>query len=263
VKNFRYNMFHPFLIVDKSLPKVLVSGELLSKMRFVDEEGNEFLSEKISTALKNYDYHHIFDEMTREFYLKSFDSKIFACIGCSEEYFEKYKKENEFGWIFSEKSLSQVKRFEIHPAFHYSLGGIVIDGNCATNKKNVFAAGECSTGLHGTNRIGGFAVSEAVLHGKVAAESVLLKPDLFSLINNNENDVESGNLEMVGDSHLSAEFREIMWGYFGSIKHKSKLIELKNKILVKQVKNSDDVFVLKMIDDSLLYESKGLHYVLD
>ncbi len=55
------------------------------------------------------------------------------------------------------------------PAVHYTMGGIVTDGHCATPMPGLFAAGECSSvGIHGANRLGSNSLAEIVVFGKVA-----------------------------------------------------------------------------------------------
>lgn len=62
----------------------------------------------------------------------------------------------------------------IHPAIHYTMGGIhitpetkVLDGN-GNVIRGLYAAGEVSGGLHGNNRIGGNSIAETVIFGRQA-----------------------------------------------------------------------------------------------
>ncbi|WEV70232.1 flavocytochrome c [Lactobacillus sp. ESL0785] len=62
----------------------------------------------------------------------------------------------------------------IHPAVHYTMGGIhitpkteVLDTN-GNVIKGLYAAGEVSGGLHGNNRIGGNSIAETVVFGRQA-----------------------------------------------------------------------------------------------
>ncbi|WP_297819891.1 flavocytochrome c [uncultured Lactobacillus sp.] len=62
----------------------------------------------------------------------------------------------------------------IHPAIHYTMGGIhvlpdtrVLDGN-GNVIDGLYAAGEVSGGLHGNNRIGGNSIAETVIFGRQA-----------------------------------------------------------------------------------------------
>lgn len=62
--------------------------------------------------------------------------------------------------------------FEIAPAPHTSLGGIVIRKDGSTRMGGIFAAGEAAGGIHGANRIGGNAGLETLVFGKRAAKSI-------------------------------------------------------------------------------------------
>ena len=68
---------------------------------------------------------------------------------------------------------------KIAPGIHHTMGGIkintraeVIDTNGAVIP-GLFAAGEVTGGVHGGNRIGGNAVADIVVFGRIAAQSVL------------------------------------------------------------------------------------------
>jgi len=56
----------------------------------------------------------------------------------------------------------------VHPAQHYSMGGIRTDRTGSTKLKGLFSAGESACwDLHGFNRLGGNSVSEAVVSGMI------------------------------------------------------------------------------------------------
>ena len=60
---------------------------------------------------------------------------------------------------------------------HHTMGGIVIDGKARAIDKNgkpiphLYAAGEVTGGIHGGNRLGGNAVVDTVVFGKIAGEA--------------------------------------------------------------------------------------------
>ncbi len=57
----------------------------------------------------------------------------------------------------------------IHPAQHYSMGGICTDSKCQTNLNGFFAAGECGcVSVHGANRLGGNSLLDALVFGRIA-----------------------------------------------------------------------------------------------
>jgi succinate dehydrogenase / fumarate reductase flavoprotein subunit len=58
---------------------------------------------------------------------------------------------------------------EVAPTAHYSMGGIVVDPEThATEVAGLYAAGECTSGLHGANRLGGNSLAETVIFGRRA-----------------------------------------------------------------------------------------------
>jgi fumarate reductase flavoprotein subunit len=65
---------------------------------------------------------------------------------------------------------------EVAPAVHHTMGGVVIDtktevkGVSGKNIPGMFAAGEITGGVHGTNRLGGNAISDIVTFGRIAGE---------------------------------------------------------------------------------------------
>lgn len=61
--------------------------------------------------------------------------------------------------------------FEIAPAPHTSLGGVMVDAHCDTGIPGLFACGEIIGGLHGANRIGGNAGLETMVFGTIAGRS--------------------------------------------------------------------------------------------
>lgn len=68
---------------------------------------------------------------------------------------------------------------EVCPAVHFTMGGLKINTKAQVlNTKNrpipgLYAAGEVTGGVHGGNRIGGNAVAENTIFGKIAAESAI------------------------------------------------------------------------------------------
>jgi succinate dehydrogenase / fumarate reductase flavoprotein subunit len=60
---------------------------------------------------------------------------------------------------------------EVGPTCHYVMGGIEVDPDtAAADVPGLFAAGECSGGMHGSNRLGGNSLSDLLVFGKRAGE---------------------------------------------------------------------------------------------
>ncbi|TLW92207.1 fumarate reductase/succinate dehydrogenase flavoprotein subunit [Saccharomonospora piscinae] len=58
---------------------------------------------------------------------------------------------------------------EVGPTCHYVMGGIEVDPDTASSGvPGLFAAGECSGGMHGSNRLGGNSLSDLLVFGRRA-----------------------------------------------------------------------------------------------
>lgn len=67
---------------------------------------------------------------------------------------------------------------KVTPSIHHTMGGLVInqDANVLDEKGNIipglFAAGEVTGGIHGTNRLGGNAITDVVVFGRIAGKNI-------------------------------------------------------------------------------------------
>ena len=60
---------------------------------------------------------------------------------------------------------------EVGPTTHYVMGGIRVDAETQMSTvPGLFAAGECASGLHGANRLGGNSLSDLLVFGRRAGE---------------------------------------------------------------------------------------------
>ena len=58
------------------------------------------------------------------------------------------------------------------PAVHYTMGGILADGDTASPLQGLYSAGECSSvGIHGANRLGSNSLTELLVFGRKAGEA--------------------------------------------------------------------------------------------
>jgi succinate dehydrogenase / fumarate reductase flavoprotein subunit len=61
---------------------------------------------------------------------------------------------------------------EIGPTCHYVMGGIEVDADTeASVVEGLYAVGECSGGMHGSNRLGGNSLSDLLVFGRRAGEA--------------------------------------------------------------------------------------------
>ena len=62
---------------------------------------------------------------------------------------------------------------KIFPGMHYTMGGLWVDYNQATNIKGIFAAGECEYSYHGANRLGANSLVSCIWGGFVAGPNAV------------------------------------------------------------------------------------------
>src|SRR2546429_6804517 len=68
---------------------------------------------------------------------------------------------------------------EIGPPCHYVMGGVEVDPDTAAaagTVEGLYAAGEVSGGMHGSNRLGGNSLSDLLVFGKRAGEAAAQRP---------------------------------------------------------------------------------------
>jgi len=57
---------------------------------------------------------------------------------------------------------------EVAPTAHYSMGGVHVHPEThATDVQGLYAVGECATGVHGANRLGGNSLAECLVFGRI------------------------------------------------------------------------------------------------
>ncbi|MBS5478718.1 MAG: FAD-binding protein, partial [Coriobacteriia bacterium] len=63
------------------------------------------------------------------------------------------------------------------PTIHYTMGGLAINTEAQVTKEdgtpiaNFFAAGECTGGVQGANRLGGNSFTDIIVFGRIAGQS--------------------------------------------------------------------------------------------
>jgi succinate dehydrogenase / fumarate reductase flavoprotein subunit len=62
---------------------------------------------------------------------------------------------------------------KIFPGMHYTMGGLWVDYNQATNIPGIFAAGECEYQYHGANRLGANSLVSCIFGGSIAGPNAV------------------------------------------------------------------------------------------
>ncbi len=75
-----------------------------------------------------------------------------------------------FGGVKLEEEGVDIKQdaLEVAPMAHFYLGGIKINGRCETDIPGMYAGGEVAGNVHGANRLGGNALTDCQVFGKIA-----------------------------------------------------------------------------------------------
>lgn len=63
---------------------------------------------------------------------------------------------------------------EVSPTAHHLMGGLKINERAETTVKELYAAGEVTGGVHGGNRLGGNALADTQVFGKIAGENAAI-----------------------------------------------------------------------------------------
>ncbi|GBF33872.1 succinate dehydrogenase flavoprotein subunit [Desulfocucumis palustris] len=140
---------------------------------------------------------------------------------------------------------------EVAPAAHFTMGGVLIDGNCRTTVPGLYACGETAGGIHGANRLAGNALTEAAVFGlragsraagemKACVAPGLNRSDIKKLIEENkvtpgilaswETDRGNSDRGVVEAETLAGELREIMGRYVGLVRCREGLTEARRRL---------------------------------
>ena len=191
------------------------------------------------------------------------------------------------------------EKMEVGPTAHYSMGGVVVDINCRTKVRGLFAVGEVISQIHGANRLGGNSLLDTVVFGKIAgAEAARLAkeveerqktgPSLLESNINNQIDFDDGIFIVKEPVTFRNEIQELMKYNAGIIREETKLqnglkriLELKSEFyskdnILEEFKIDDENVALTMeVKSSLVIceaiirsalmrqESRGAHYRSD
>jgi len=121
---------------------------------------------------------------------------------------------------------------EVAPTAHYSMGGVAVDPDThATEVVGLYAAGECTSGLHGANRLGGNSLAETVIFGRRAGAAAAAHSQESEVqrrsktaVHDAEDDLQS--LIKPGDElarPLQRGLRDLMWEHCGVVRDQARM----------------------------------------
>ena len=182
---------------------------------------------------------------------------------------------------------------EVAPTAHHFMGGLKINTDASTSLKNLFGAGEVCGGVHGANRLGGNALADTQVFGKIAgvsASKIAKKTD----VQTNEKQVkeESERIEniikkgTIKPLKLKKKIKQLMWKKVAIIREEKtlnealkELQEMQNDlkdldvseksqyntelVTALEVINMVEICILIVKSAILRRESRGAHYRSD
>ena len=124
---------------------------------------------------------------------------------------------------------------KIFPGMHYTMGGLWIDFNQATNIPGIFAAGECEYQYHGANRLGANSLVSCIFGGFIAGpNAVRYARNLQAAANNGHFEAERKRQEENNATLMKSEGTENpfrLWHELGELMTKNCTVIRYNKSL--------------------------------
>lgn len=180
-------------------------------------------------------------------------------------------------------------KIKVAPTAHFTMGGIKIDVDCETNIPGLFACGEVSSGVHGANRLGGNALTEAIVFGARAGSRAAEWAEMAKHISLDESYIDRAE-RLVSSlkkgrhpiEEMRGKLKRETWAKCGVIRDKGKLTDLlgfiaENRHVVEETRATSNSDVMKGFELRNMFElaeavalsaltreeSRGAHYRLD
>lgn len=141
---------------------------------------------------------------------------------------------------------------EVGPTTHYMMGGVKVDADSQMSAvPGLFAAGECTAGLHGANRLGGNSLSDLLVFGSRAGEYAanFARDQDFRIADNAQ--IETAALAALapfersgGDSPYAVQYdlQDMMQEKVGIVRVEEEMLRALDRIAQLR-ERSDNVFV--------------------
>ncbi len=137
---------------------------------------------------------------------------------------------------------------EVAPTAHHFMGGLKINTDASTSLNNLFGAGEVCGGVHGANRLGGNALADTQVFGKIAGESASKAAKSTELKTNEEQvNGEASRIEglikkgSIKPQEFKNKIKNLMWEKVAIVRDEKTLNEALNELqeMQKELENLD------------------------
>ncbi len=263
--DMEFVQFYPYRVVSPAIhdifPNLFSEGAI-----FLNEKNERFMQNFPNKELENRDV------LAREIFKQK---EVFLNLdNCSIPYLSKESPE-----LLEIQKKYPGTPLKVVPKAHFSMGGIRIQPDCSTGLNGLYACAEVTGGLHGANRLAGYALTETAVFGPIAGKNAAL----YAHSKEYENAIpEAPFLPQIGQDDIKVvkrQLRDVMWEKAGIVKNEDGLLEAQSIILEMKAKlqKSEPTslkdwieaynmisLALVMIESSLQrQESRGAHFRSD
>lgn len=279
VANMEFHHFHPTCFGHARVPSLFISGLLhTSGTDLLYEDGSKFTPayDKSGNFLPN----DVISRILRN-YKRSTGKNVYIDVTNRNKAWVK----NSCPWFYRAclsygVDISKVK-IPVAPAALFTCGGVVVDKNCVTKFKNLYAVGEVAhTGLHGADRLRATPLMECMVFSTKVAKHLHENIGKFKI----EDDLPKINAVKGADfvfhdyNNYCHNVQYLMWNDVGILRNNSGLLRAKDELcrmksqvdyIYSKVNACPDVLEFRnMVLTSLMIahsaimrkESRGTHY---
>jgi fumarate reductase (CoM/CoB) subunit A len=289
--DMEFIQFFPYSTAFEGKPEILISPVIGEVGRLLNEKGEDIVEKyniERPLASKSRDLtciamaregmaHLDFSEITDDDWRKV------------EKYFGESDTRRSRKWVES-RFLNVTKRIPVLPTAHFFMGGVKAGVKGETEIPGLYAAGEVTGGLHGANRLGGNALTEIFVFGRIAGNNATSfakgehgQVDTSNIYNSIETKIENLFIQNKSgaDSPESTveKIRQVMWEKAGVIRNKQGLEKALDEIrrmqnqplyftkerIASALETQNMLLVAEMVAKAALYreESRGSQYRTD
>ena len=130
---------------------------------------------------------------------------------------------------------------EVAPTAHHFMGGLKINTDGSSSLQNLFGAGEVCGGVHGANRLGGNALADTQVFGKISGESAAKSAKETELKTNDEQvEKEASRIEglikkgSIKPQEFKNRIKNLMWEKVAIVREEKTLNEALKELLEMQ-----------------------------
>ncbi len=164
LRDLEFIQYYPLGYYEKSLPQYMVTNPSLDKGKLYNDQGEDLLAKYLGEGIT-------ISEAVSE-------HRDVLAISMEKEWKEQAVwmdltgQAPGYSGLYNNKFDFNKYPFRVRPVAHFTVGGVCIDTGGRTDVPGLYAAGEVTGGLHGGDRLGGNALTEALTFGYLAAGSI-------------------------------------------------------------------------------------------